>query len=235
MGLFGLFGGWGDFDPWARSVHLQLIEAGAGDGSVRILPMAWPVDRVTEVDLPFYQALEVPAEVVPVTSRADARRSTYTSALGTASLIFLHGGRTPSWVAEVLGDTPVWLSILRALTRGASLATTSAGIMCLGPTVPLLDPSTEEVTGWAPGLGVFPNAAIASHWASQAYQEALQAYHRLEERPICAVEEHTAAVGDGMHWSVFGEGAVHLVSDDGDEIVPSGQGFELDLGLTLTP
>jgi hypothetical protein len=39
MTLFALFGGMGEFDDWSIPVHRHLIEEGAGDGSVRVIPL----------------------------------------------------------------------------------------------------------------------------------------------------------------------------------------------------
>lgn len=231
MGLLGLFGGYGEFDDWAGHVHRRLIDAGTGDGSVRILPMSYAIESVNEIDLPLYRELKVPTEIVPVSSRQDAERDENGDALATASLIFLHGG-WPAWMSEVLSDTPVWLAVLNALSRGASLAATSGGIMCLGGTVPSFEESTGRVS-WVPGLGLFPEAAIGSHWASEVHEGIHRPYQELEGRLILAVEERAVAVGDGAQWSVFGEGDVHIIHSGREDVIPPGQSFELDLGKNI--
>jgi cyanophycinase-like exopeptidase len=228
VGRFGLFGGFGEFDDWAAGVHRQLVEAGEGDGSVQILPMALGKQIVVAEDVALYRRLGIPAEIVDVTSRPDAERPEHADALSTASLIFVHGGR-PAWVCDVLRDTPVWRAILQAIDRGASLAGTSGGIMCLGRAVPSVDRETAEAT-WVPGLSVFPEAVIAAHWASQAHEPLSRLFRELTDRLVVAVAERTAALGDGIDWSVFGEGSIHVLRSGNEDVHASGGSFRLEVG-----
>lgn len=227
MGRIGLFGGFGEFDDWTASVHRQLVDAGDGDGSARILPMALDKEIVIAEDLSLYRRLGIPAEIVDVSSRPDAERAEHVEALSAASLVFLHGG-APAWVCEVLRDTPVWRAILQALDRGASLAGTSGGIMCLGRTVPSVDRHTSEVT-WVPGLNVLPEAVIASHWGSPAREPLFRPFRALTDSLVVAVAERTAALGDGVDWSVLGEGSVHVFRSGAEEVHASGSTFRLEL------
>src|SRR5438874_2716293 len=108
MGLYALFGGLGEFDQLA-AVHATLLDEGTGDGSVRIVPLAFGDEGLAAQDLRFYREANVRAVVVPVRSRADAQVVSNAEALRGGSLIFLHGGM-PAWVTGTLRETEVWIA-----------------------------------------------------------------------------------------------------------------------------
>src|SRR5438477_3574803 len=103
MTLFALFGGMGEFDDWAEPVHLQLIEQGAGDGTVCVIPLGIGLEYLEEENLRLYGTIGIPCEVVPVDDREGALREENGAALSRCSSIFLHGGM-PAWIIETLAD-----------------------------------------------------------------------------------------------------------------------------------
>jgi cyanophycinase len=227
MGLYALFGGLGEFDDRLADVHTRLLQLGGGDGSVRIIPLAFGDEGLAAEDLPFYRQANVRTKVVPVRSRANAEVSSNAEDLPGASLIFLHGGM-PQWVTETLRDTKVWHAVVEAVDAGASLAATSGGIMALGGIVPAFNEDLTE-HDWCSGLGLFPSIAIGSHWDSERFAWMRRTYESQTDRPVLAVDEATVAVGDGVVWCVQGVGAVHVVRNGQEQSWSSGESFTLDV------
>jgi hypothetical protein len=65
---------------------------------------------------------------------------------------------------------------------------------------------------WEPGLRLVPNTVLAAHWeALDSFLPGLQGVVQaatLEHWTLVAIEERTAAVGDGIDWQVPGRGVV---------------------------
>lgn len=233
MGLFGLFGGFGEFAEWTEPVHRQLLEAGNGDGTVKILPMSLSKDTIAAEDLRLYGSLGIPASVVDVTSRPDAENTQSADALADASLIFLHGGMM-DWMCDVLRDTPVWRALLLAVRRGASFAGTSGGVACLGHSVPSFNRETGDAT-WLPGMNVLSRAVLAAHWDNDKYEVLSRPFRELRQSLVVAIAERTSLVGDGSAWTTYGQGAVHVLNDGHEERHTAGASFDLDLGVRISP
>src|SRR5919198_3008099 len=80
MRCFALLGS-GEFEPWSEEVDRWMLARVANrDGAVLILPTASApegngvFDRWADMGLDHFRRLEVPAEVLPVKTRADASR-----------------------------------------------------------------------------------------------------------------------------------------------------------------
>lgn len=228
MGELALFGGMGCFDDWANAVHRELIECGAGDGTVRIVATRLDDKEVVAGEIDFYATLGFPASVVYVCSRSDAESPANSSALEGASLVFLHGGM-PAWLADMLRDTAVWRALVGTLSRGGSVAATSGAITCLGSRVPAFD-DEFNFSGWGPGLAYFSSIVIGSHWDSERFLLLRQPFEELSaDVSVLAVDESTVAVRrESSRWSVIGKGAVRLIRDGQERSWVSGGDFDLD-------
>jgi cyanophycinase len=189
------------------------MEQAVGDGSVVILPTASAPDgdRVFErwgaMGLDHYAEVGVDAEVVPVKERAQAQDAGVAERVGSASMIYLSGGK-PQHLANVLRSTPLLEAILGALERGAVYAGCSAGAM-----VASRSRDGARGTSWLFGLGIVPHASFGVHWdrLRKVPGAAWWMTSRLpDDTWFVGIDERTAILGDGDEWEVLGVGAVDV-------------------------
>lgn len=217
---FALLGS-GEFEPWSDEVdRWTLSRVDRPGGPVLILPTAcapegdevW--DMWAQRGLRHFAALEVPAEVGELRTREDAHRPELIDWLDAASFVYFSGGN-PAYLARTLADTPFWSKLRAEIDRGLGYSGCSAGVAALGEWA--LDSAMRRLGEdiWRPGLRLFPEVQFGVHWdmldsyapgLQQAFVEAVPTDWRL-----FAVDERTAAAGDGTDWTVFGLGKVHLL------------------------
>ena len=230
--------GSGEFLPWAEEVGRWMLER-ARPGPVLILPTASApegdevFDRWGRRGLEHYRRLGVDAEVVPLKTRDDAGRTNLVTILDTAGAVFFSGGN-PGYLASTLSGSAFWRSLMANLDRGLAYGGCSAGVAALGERAAW---RLHRSTFW-PGLAVFPGTNLAPHWdATDAYLPGLSrtlVEHLGPPYRLVAVDEETAMVGDGRHWSVLGAGRAHVLEDGGWDRHGSGESFELDLAREPT-
>jgi cyanophycinase len=215
----GLLGS-GEFLPWAEEVDRVLIEA-AGSRTDRVLvapaasaPEGRAVfDRWASMGLEHYRRLGAAPEILPLRTAEDAAKAEVVDRLDGAAVVFFSGGN-PAYVAGVLRGTPFLERLLASLEEGeTSFGGCSAGASVLGVRVP--DPRNRELSAriWSDGLGILP-VMISAHW--DTIDRWAPGFRRFvldsvpDGLPHVAIEEHTAAVGDGRTFRVLGGGGVVL-------------------------
>jgi cyanophycinase len=238
MPLFGLLGS-GEFEPWTEPVDRWLLERATGDGSVLILATASApegeevFERWASMGLEHYDELGIPADVVPLKTRADAERDDLIRMLEPVSMVFFSGGN-PAYLAGVLRGSAFWAALVEAMERGMAYAGCSGGVACLGQTA--IDSTVLEFDSpdlWKEGLALFPRTYFGVHWdALDRYVPGLQAMF-VSAVPsgslLVGIDERTAIVGDGAEWSVMGSGAASLIEDDDWETFGAGSSFDAAL------
>jgi cyanophycinase-like exopeptidase len=237
--LLGLLGS-GEFEPWTEEVDRWLLtRTPAAEGTVLILPTASApegdhvFDRWGEMGLAHYRRLGLPAEVLPLKTKEDADRDDLADRLGGASMAFFSGGNA-AYLAEVLAGSRFWGATLAAMERGLVYAGCSAGVASLGERAPGnassggIGPET-----WRPGLGFFPRTLFGVHWdALDRYVPELKDSIVASVPPdhrLFAIDEHTAVVGDGCNWMVFGSGSARLLEFGEWKEHRAGTSFSADL------
>jgi cyanophycinase len=236
-GLFGLLGS-GEFEPWSAAVDRWLLERASGDGTVLILPTASApegdqvFDGWASMGMEHFAGSGVSSEVLPVKTRHDAEDEAIAGRVATASMVYFSGGN-PAYLAGTLADTRLWGAVLDGLGRGMAYTGCSAGISALGDTAP--DSSARSIDGrtFRPGLRLFPNVQFGPHWdALDRHVPGLRGIIEASVPPstrLLAVDEHTAAVGDGASWVVMGHGSAHLREGGAWRSFPAGAAFAVDL------
>jgi cyanophycinase len=236
--LFGLLGS-GEFEPWSEAVDRSLLSRTSGDGTVLILPTASAAEgddvffRWARMGKDHFDAMGVPNRIVPLKTRADAHERSFAESVERASVVYFSGGN-PAYLAGVLSGTPFWEAVLGGLDRGLAYIGCSAGIACLGETAA---DSAARFAGedvWKPGLRLFPNVHFGPHWDAldrfvPGLRSLIEASVPLHDQ-LLAVDERTAAVGDGTSWTVVGVGSAHLRQDGSWVMWPAGSTFEAALG-----
>ncbi len=214
--------GSGEFEPWTEEIDRFLLERATGEGTVLVLPTASApegdavFDRWGRMGLEHYRDLGILAEVVPIKTSADANDDRLVALLSHASVAFFSGGN-PAYLASVLLGSAFWSALLEAMDRGLAYAGCSAGIACLGEST--LDSGARGLDdGWLrrPGLRLFPNTTLGPHWdAIDRFVPGLKERIVSSVPPggkLLALDERTAAVGDGATWTVMGSGSAHFLA-----------------------
>jgi cyanophycinase len=235
--------GSGEFEPWTEDVDRWLLERATGDGSVLILPAASApegdavFDMWANMGLTHYGRLGIPADVLPLKTRADAERPGLASRLSSASMVYFSGGN-PAHLAGLLEDTPFWSGVRSAMARGMAYTGCSAGIAALGERA--VDSAIRDFTSselWKPGL--FPKTQFGPHWdALDTYVPGLRRMFGAAipaEWRLLAVDEHTAVVGDGNEWHVVGAGGAALRENDAWRTFRAGDTFTERFDISLSP
>ncbi len=236
--LFGLLGS-GEFEPWSAAVDQWLLERAQGDGTVLILPTASApegddvFDRWGTMGLRHFASLDVPAEVAPLKTRDDAEAAATVARIDAASMVYFSGGN-PAYLARTLSGTAAWRAVLRGLSRGMAYVGCSAGIACLGEVA--ADSAVRSLSGrrvWEQGLRLFPRVHLGPHWdALDRFVPGLRGFIEASvprEDRLLAIDEETAAVGDGSEWMAIGAGSVHLREDGEWRTFPAGSSFDAEL------
>ena len=236
MPWFALLGS-GEFEPWTDTIDRWLLEHGVGDGRILVLPTASAPEgdqvfhRWATMGLEHYARSGTAAEVVPLKTRADAASPHLVSCLRGASAVFFSGGN-PAYLAATLLGTTAWEAIREEMNRGMAYGGCSAGVASLGEAAPdssIRDPLTADGGLMQPGLNLFPGTHFMPHWnALDSYIPGLQDLVRRSvpaDRRLVAIDERTAALGDGTAWTVAGSGSVHIIRGTDDQVHGAGSAF----------
>ncbi|MFL5736692.1 MAG: Type 1 glutamine amidotransferase-like domain-containing protein [Actinomycetota bacterium] len=233
---FALLGS-GEFEPWTTDVDRWLLGRTTRTGPVLIAPTASAPEgedvfrRWAGAGLEHFGGGSRRAEVLELRTREDAFREDVVERLVDASVLYFSGGN-PAYLVETLADTPFWTAVLTGLERGLSYAGCSAGVAALGVRAPDSSRRGFSDDAWRDGLGLFPRTLFGPHWdavdfylpgATAAIQRAVPPGARL-----FAIDENTAAVGDGRTWSVIGSGSVAILEAGAWRRFASGETYECD-------
>ncbi len=230
--------GSGEFAPWSNAADRWLLERANGDGRVLILPTASAPEGDDVFDnwgsqgLAHFSLLGVPAEVLPLKTRADADDPAIVDRLEGASVVYFSGGN-PAYLAATLVDTSFLTTMLKELDRGTAYAGCSAGVACLTETT--YDSTSDDFEAvFAPGLGLIRRTLFGPHWdivdswipgASAFIVESVPDGHTF-----VGLDEDTAMLGDGSSWEVVGKSGIHVKVDGVWSTYRDGDRFELKLG-----
>ena len=207
--------GSGEFEPWSQEVERVALAVAKGDGRVIVVPTASAAegdrvfDRWASMGLAHYEAMGVPAEVLPVKVRGDALREDLAERVADASMVFFSGGK-PKRLAAAIVDTPVWRAVLAAIERGAVYAGCSAGAMVASQS---RDGKKRPTGSWTFGLGLVSGASFGVHWDRVRHVPLAGrslAARVPEGTAFVGVDERTAILGDGRSWTVYGNGEVQV-------------------------
>jgi cyanophycinase len=166
-----------------------------------------------------YASLGIEVETIDVHGRSGATQEAADRIAGAGG-IFMSGGN-PGHLVESLRDTPVWKAIVTAWESGAVLAGCSAGAMAMSATLPHFRSNGGEA------LGLLERISVIPHY--DRFGKMMKPVVRLHDRDITVVgiDENTAIHGGPDRWSVYGTGAVHVFTADGNAVYRSGDQLDL--------
>lgn len=188
-------------------------------------------ERWADMGVEHYRRIGAAPEVLPMRTAEDAARADVVDRLEGAAVVFFSGGN-PAYLAGVLRGTPFLERLLASIEEGeTSFGGCSAGASVLGVRVP--DPRNPELSAklWSDGLGFLP-VMISAHWDTlERWAPGIRTFvldSVPDGLPHMAIEERTAAVGDGRTFEVMGDGAVVLHRPgQGDARFAPGETFSL--------
>lgn len=154
-----------------------------------------------------------------VNERFEARDGKTIDILKDAAGVFFTGGDQLR-ISSQIGDTPVERIVHEIHERGGVVAGTSAGASVMSDTMLVRGSSAESHRigdlHMAPGLGLISDVIIDQHFAERGRIGRLLGAVAQNPRILgIGLDENTAIVVDGDHFSVAGSGAVYVM-DGGD-------------------
>jgi cyanophycinase-like exopeptidase len=184
--------------------YVQIPTAASAEGEQRL--HYW-------VELGKAQAGRLGVEAVPliVRTREDAADPDIVAQVAGAGLIYLSGG-SPTLLARILRDTPLWSAVVAEWRGGAALAGCSAGAMAMATHVPEMRRPGRP--GEA-GLGLLPQIRVLPHfdrmlgWMPDVLT---RPFFRAEDVHIVGIDEDTAIVGGPEDFTVQGRQSAWLLS-----------------------
>jgi cyanophycinase len=211
------FLGAAEFENWHTDIDRSLLVGRSGPVLVLATASAPEGEAVYQgwVDkgLAHYAAAGIDAVAPSLLTRDDALDPAIVSQIDEAAMVFFSGGN-PAYLAKVLLGSPVWDRIRDRVADGSlAYGGCSAGVACLSD--PTFDSDADDAERvWAPGLGHFPAILFAPHWdIVDTWIPGAQAFITAATPAggtLVAIDEQTALVGDGTHWSTHGAGGVYV-------------------------
>ena len=111
-------------------------------------------EKAAENGVLYFDSLGANANPILILNRDQAEDETYFSNIHEVDLIYLTGG-DPKPLLETMYQTPFMAAITESVSKGATLAGSSAGAMVLG--------SRMRFKKWMPAIGLISNTAVLPH------------------------------------------------------------------------
>jgi cyanophycinase len=205
----------------------RVLLAHRGPGPAYVVPTAAARQRpdlAVATAQAWFKGLGLEIVGLPVLKRSDAASANHVALAEQGGLFYLTGG-DPGLVVDVLRESPVWRAVASAWRQGAALAGSSAGAMALGEwtLVRKAFPGHAE-RRCKPALKLIPNVAVAPHFETFGHRwvDSVLEAAPAEDIVIVGIDERSAAVWDGAHWTACGPGAVTRITRADRAIYPSG-------------
>ncbi len=203
---------------------LREIAERVGEGKLVIAPLASSrQEELYEEYVRIFRRLGVRhIHKLAVGSRQEAEKQSVVDTLKDASGVFFTGGDQLR-ITSLIGDTPVYTSILEIYRNGGFVAGTSAGASVM-PTTMLAAGGSEtshkigDTLRMAPGLGLIDGVIIDQHFAERGRMGRLLGAIAQNPKNIgLGIDEDTAVVVTAERTlRVIGSGAVYVV--DGSSV-----------------
>lgn len=212
--MLALVGG-DEFHP-GNEEQDHLLASGAKRGPAFVVPTAAArqgPDQAVATATEWFRQFGLALEPLPVLKRTDANSKDVADAARSGVFFYLVGG-DPGLVAQVLAGSRVWAAIFEAWLHGASLAGSSAGAMALCS-------HTLIRAGWpnrfnrrpTDALGLVPDTAVLPHYDTFGHRWIESAQRELPGVTLLGIDERTAAVWNGGHWTATGPGSVSVIKN----------------------
>lgn len=204
-----------------------LALAGGATAPVVILPtanMKHPDWAGREGVLWFERMGATNVEAIAITDAASANKPQLAHQIEAAKLIYMAGG-DPAYLLKTLGGSACWKSVKWAYESGAVVGGSSAGAMACCQF--MYNPSTGSLV---PGLNLVPNAVVIPHFSGGSKNWVSTIEQSQPDAVIFGIDEHTAIIGKGEAWQVYGQGSV-TVYEKGQ---PKGQPTVYNHGQTIS-
>ena len=224
-GIIALVGG-DEFRAGCEDMDAALVAA-AGKASPRalIVPTAAAFEnpaRAADNGTRHFAALGADAAPLMALDRRDAADPAIAAETDAADIVYFTGG-DPSHLLETLRGSALLAAVRRGLSRGMTLAGSSAGAMVLG--------SHMRFRGaWTPALGLAGDAAVLPHHeradAAAVFADLWQSAPDALAAAL-GIDGRTGVIGDADGWRVLGAGRATIYRRSRWERVEAGESFTL--------
>lgn len=209
-GPIALLGGGEHLPPCEAGDRRLLDLTGASAPSVAVIPAASSrrqFPRTSALARDHWRRLGASVQIVDVGMPCSGSLDL----IEAADLIVLPGGH-PDRLMRQLANSALCESIFDRWSRGAGVAGSSAGAMCLFPHRLRLYPPNP--LGLRPGLGILTGFVVAPHFDRfRARRWAHRACRFLPGRQVLGIDEDTSLVGHLDALRVYGTGGVVITSN----------------------
>lgn len=231
-GLLALVGG-DEFKPGNEDQDRLLVAAARRlTGPAFVVPTAaargGPEQAVANATR-WFAGLGLELEELHVLTRTHANSQAVAEQAAAGSLFYLVGG-DPGHTAATLRESAVWRAIVGAWQRGAAVAGSSAGAMALGEWTLIRDRfKGDSRRQYRPALGLVPMVAVLPHFETFGHRWVASAAERapVPSAVLLGVDERSAAVWDGRHWTARGPGSVTVIRGDDRAVSSTGSAVAL--------
>jgi cyanophycinase len=210
-GSLVLVGG-NEWHEGGRALDRELL-ADSGAHEVVVLPTAAAFEHPERIDAraaAYFSDLGVGVRVLPVLHRGEAQDAEIAAVVRTAKFVYLVDG-SPLHLRSVLKGSVLFDALMASYGAGGVLAASGAGATLLCD--PMVDPRGGAYTV---GLGVVKNLAVFPYHGSAAAHLRERSIDLLPSGArLAGIDEETALVKRGEHWTVAGAGSVTVYGADG--------------------
>jgi cyanophycinase len=206
----------------------RLLVAAAAGGPAYIVATAAARHRpelAVEHARRWFTALGLDVEELPARTKTQARSEEVTARAAEGRFFYLVGG-DPGIVPRVLLGSSVWEAIVDAWRNGAALAGSSAGAMAMGRWTLVRGrlPGDRE-RSYRDALDLVPDVAVLPHFGSFGGEWVPSALGAAptSDAILLGIDERAAAAWSDGGWRAMGDGAITVITIDGERRFEAGE------------
>ena len=204
--------GSGEYLPGMDEVDRTLLGRLTETARVVCIPAAAGTEGDAMIDswlnrgVAHFTKLGVETHGVRVHNRATAENLDFADQIKQANFVYLSGGK-PSYLYNLMHDTPVWNAILDVHHKGGVVAGCSAGAMIMG--------TQFMYGGTTDAFDLVPNSVIIPHFDEfPGFLSRIMRAFQSSNRTMYGIDGYTALVVDPTkpHYEVLGSGGVTVIT-----------------------
>ena len=208
----------GHEDKEDDKIILREVASRVGSGKLVVTTVAShdPGDLFERYERVFHELGVKHVEKLEIETRDEARDLRTVEKIADACGIFFTGGDQLRITSQI-GDTPTYEKMRELHQRGVVIAGTSAGASVVCETMLVAGDGREshridESLKMAPGLGFVPGMIVDQHFAERGrLGRLLGAVAHNPAMLGIGIDEDTAIIVEGDHFSVLGSGAIYVI------------------------
>ena len=219
-GEIALVGG-DEFRVGCEEMDREIMRAsGQGPAKVLVVPTAAVTGpaKAANDGVTHFAALGGESSKLMLLERYHADDPDFFAPVTTADVVYFTGG-SPEHLLETVRYSQFFEAMLRAADRGAVIAGSSAGAMCMGAMM-----HRPREGGWVEGLSVVPGVAVLPHHERRDQVETAKELHETAPGGLTylGIDARTGCLGNPGNWLVVGFGRVTVYQSSDWQIFSAG-------------